>query len=77
MDNLNAYGALLQVAQNNGTSLETVIAEIEKAIVDTITTAKKENNQAVLAKWAKIPAAGDYPTAAELITYIGNQVRNS
>ena len=75
MENAQAYYALLQVAQRNGTSVETVIAEIEKSIRETYDNAKKENNQAALAQWANIPCKGEYPTAAEFITYVGSQVK--
>lgn len=75
MENIQAYGALLKVAQNNGVSLEEVIKEIEIGIQDAIETAKKENNQAILDKWKNIPCAGDSPTAVELITYIGSQLK--
>ena len=74
MENLHAYAALLQVAQNNGTSLEEVVAEIESFITDAITTATTEQNQQVLNRWKEIPCAGEFPTAAELITYICTQL---
>lgn len=75
MENTQAYYALLQVAEKNGTSVENVITEIEKGIRETIDTARKENNQVALAQWANIPCKGEYPTAAEFITYVGGQVR--
>lgn len=77
MEHTQAYKALLQVARENGTTLENVIAEIESGIREAIATAKRENNQAALDKWKDIPCAGEYPTAPELITYVGNQVKYS
>lgn len=74
MENLRAYAALIQVAQNNGTSLETVIAEIESFIAEAIANAEKTRNQAVLDKWKAIPCAGECPTATELIAYISSQI---
>ena len=76
MENSQAYNALLQVAERNGTSLENVIHEIESSIREAIDTAKRENNQLALNKWKEIPCAGEYPSAVELITYIGAQVKN-
>ncbi len=74
MKNLRTYAALLQVAQNNGTSLDAVVAQIEDMINEAIASAEKTNNQAVLNKWKAIPCAGEPPTAAELITYISSQL---
>lgn len=74
MENIQAYGALLKVAHNNGVSLKEVITEIEKAIQDAIDTAKRENNQIILERWKKIPYAGEYPTAVEFITYASKQL---
>ena len=66
--------ALLQVAYENGVSLNMVINEIETAIKNALDQAKKEQNQEALTMWKKIPSVGEYPTAVELITYIGGKI---
>lgn len=74
MENRKAYKALLQVAENNGLSLDEVIGEIESAIKDAIETAKRENNQEALSMWAQIPSKGEYPTAVEVIAAMGDKI---
>ncbi len=75
MENIQAYKALLQVAEENGVSLNEVITEIESAIRDAVEQAIRDNNLEALAMWAQIPCQGEYPSAVELIAYIGGQIR--
>ena len=75
MENIQAYKALLQVAEKNGVSLNEVVTEIETAIRNSIEQAIKDNNVEALAMWAQIPCQGEYPSAVELITHIGGQIR--
>ena len=74
MENRKAYKALIQVAENNGLSLDEVIGEIESAIKDAIQTAKRENNQEALSMGAQIPSKGEYPTAVEVIAAMGDMI---
>ena len=74
MEITNAYMALLKVAYENGISLNMVITEIESAIKNAVDRAKKEQNQEALKIWKQIPSVGEYPTAVELIMYIGGKI---
>lgn len=76
MDKLRAYSALLQTAQKSGITIEQAIAEIEFSINEAINTAKANNNQAALNQWKLIPCKNEYPTALELIAYLGEKIKS-
>lgn len=76
MDIKRAHRVLEEVARKNGTTVEEVIRNIEEGIDEAIDKAIRENNVAVLEEWAKIPCVGNRPTAAELITCLGERLRD-
>ena len=68
MDLLRAENVLVRVAQENGVDVETVIWEIERAVQEAMDT----DDVTVHARWDSIPRAGAYPTAVEVVAYLGD-----
>ena len=57
---------LERVAEHNGTTVEAVQQEINKAIA----VGMENPDEAIREKWAEIPCEGDVPTPEELIAYV-------
>lgn len=72
----SAYRALEEIASRDGITVEEVIREIEISINEAIDTAIKENNVEVLNAWRKVPCVGNRPTAAELVSCLGERLFN-
>lgn len=66
---------LRQVARKEGVTVAQVRGEIDNAIQQAITIAKRENNQHALGLWRKVPCKGEIPTAEELIPWIAGYMR--
>ena len=63
--------ALRQVAAENGTTLETVLQEINEII----RIGTESDDPSVRKRWAEIPCAGTVPTVLELVDYLVKQIR--
>lgn len=74
MDIEKAYKTLEEVARRKFTTVEVVIAEIDAAIAEAISTATNTRNINVLNAWKKIPCVGEVPTAVELVACLGEIV---
>ncbi len=69
----SAYEALRKVAKKEGISVNQVIRDIDDTILEAWFTARRENNQEVLALWREIPCKGKLPTALELVVYLSEK----
>lgn len=70
MDKARAAKVLEQVARENGVDVETVIREIECAIREAMDT----DDVNVCSLWERIPRRGVYPTAVEMVAYLGDSL---
>lgn len=73
MDTLAAKRAIKHIANQQGTSFEEIVREIDLAIDEAI----KASDDAALERWSQIPCCGERPTAVELIAYIGRKLRDN
>lgn len=74
MERKKAQRAIKYVARKYGVSESEVVKEIEDTIAETLETIRRENNYEAMAKWQKIPCAGEVPTAYELVAYLGGKL---
>jgi len=72
MENESDFRKLLKsIAENEGTSPESVLIEIETALA----AARSDPDPALQALWAAIPHKGKWPTAEEVVGFIAAKVR--
>lgn len=64
------HAALEKVAVKHNSTTQSVHREIELAIK----IARKSEDPAVQAEWAKIPCAGKFPIVEEIIAYLAKSV---
>ena len=74
MNTERAYRILKEIAMQHGTTVERVIADIEKSINDAIATTKRTNDVNAMKQWEKIPCVGEIPTAVEFVAYLGERL---
>ena len=66
MDIKKSESILIQIAKQEGVSIETVRGDIEAAIAE----ARDNPDPKVKAFWKSVPCKGEYPTPEEAITYM-------
>lgn len=68
------YRTLEELAKQQNTTVEKIIAEIDECIQDAIATVKNNHDLQAMKKWKKIPSVGEIPTAVEFVTYLGEEL---
>lgn len=66
----HARHSLKMVAQQAGTTEETVKTEIEVAIMEARANAYASGDKQKIAMWESIPRAGEIPTAEEFVEFM-------
>ena len=72
---IKAYLTLKLTALIEHCTYKEVYESIEESIMDAYSTAVREENQAALDAWKKIPCKGNIPTPLELIDYLGRKCK--
>lgn len=77
MDVSKFQSAIRTAAAGHALSEAEFVSEIENAIRLTLEKAVEEENLEVLSKWQKIPCAGEYPSAYEMMEYLCEELCRS
>lgn len=67
--------AITKAAKKFGVTEKEVAMGIELAACDAIITAYRDQDKKTLELWERIPRSGAYPSAYEIIAYLGNEVK--
>ena len=74
METKRLQSTIRYIAQQSNMTEAEVVEEIDATIREAVERARRENNKAVLEKWKEIPAAGEIPSAYELIDHLGKRL---
>ena len=70
-DHKRAYRTLRKIAKQEGVSVAYVTASIEQAAREACADAQRMGDIHALAMWKAIPKEGEFPTAVEILAYMG------
>jgi len=70
-----ANAAMTEAAKEFGVTEREVAMGIELAACDAIITAYRNQDRKTLELWERIPRSGAYPSAYEIIVYLGNEIK--
>ena len=74
-DHKRAYRTLRKIAKQEGVSVAYVTASIEQAAREARTDALRVGDLNALKMWNSIPKAGEFPSAVEILAYMGKQYK--